>query len=174
VSRDRLLVIDADLPKRLALELQRRSRRAVTASELKLATGVKDAELLRGLQALYAGKEDFVLVTGDDRMPLEHGAVITETNATIAVIHPDIPDALTQHAWRLDVVHRQAHTMQRQQPLSVRRYTLDGSTVWRPRRRHLIEMAREGWVPWTPERGPDDPDPPPPPEPPPPTLWDQE
>jgi hypothetical protein len=174
VSRDRLLVIDADMPKRLAPALELRARRVVTASKLKLAENVKDAELLRGLAALFNGKEEWVLVTGDDRMPLEHGPVITETRATLAVIHPEVPVGLMQHSWRVDVVQRHAHTMQRQQPQTVRRYTIGGSTVWTPRRRHLIEMAREGWIPWSPQRSPEDPEPPPLPEPSPPTLWDQE
>jgi hypothetical protein len=170
VSRERLLIIDADMPKRLGPALENRSRRAVTASKLNLAENVKDAELLRGLAALFNGVEDWVLVTGDDRMALEHGPVIKETEATIAVVHPERPEGMTQHAWRIDVVQRFAHTMQAQEPQAVRRYTLSGSKVWTPRRRHILEIARHGWTPWTPDT-PDSPQgPPAPSEPPPPRL----
>ena len=130
MSRSRLLVIDADMPKRLAHAVDYRNRRAVSAEKLKLAQGVKDAALLRALAAMFNGKKDWVLVTGDDS--------------------------------------------QQQEPQSVRRYTINGSKVWTPRRRHVAEMARMGWTPWTPERGPDDAEPPPPPEPPPLSLWEQE
>lgn len=151
MSRDRLLVIDADMPKRLALVLGHRSRRAVTASKLNLAQGIKDGQLLRSLAALFGGKENWVLVTGDDNMPAEHGPAIKETEATIAVIHPERPAGISQHAWRIDLVHRWAHQMQRQEPQSVRRYTEGGSKVWTPRRRHVLEIARHGWRPWTPD-----------------------
>lgn len=174
MSRQRLLILDADIPKRLAAALEHRSRRAVTASRLHLAKGVKDGDLLGGLAAQFAS-EDWVLVTGDDRMPLEHGSVIKETEATVAIIHPDRPDGITQHAWRIDVVQRFAHTMQSQAPQTVRRYTVQGSNVWTPRRHHLLEIARKGWVPWTPAADPDTPErpPPKPSAPPPPTLWEQ-
>ena len=168
MSRDRLLIIDADCPSALAPMLESRGRRAVTASKLKLAQGVKDGPLLRALAAQFNGVEDWVLITGDDGMPNQHAAVIRETEATVAVIHPDRPATMTQHAWRIDVVQRFAHAMQEQEPQSVRRYTDKGSKIWTPRRRHIFEAGRMGWVPWTPRPEPGEPEPPaePPPRPP--------
>jgi hypothetical protein len=150
VSRDRLLVIDADLPKRLAPALGTRSRNAISAAALGLADNVKDPELLRALAANYGGKREWVLVTGDDGMPAEHGDVIRDTAATIATIHPEYPDGMTQHAWRIDVVQRWAHAMQDQKSQTVRRYTLSGSQVWKPRRRQTRQIALHGWTPWMP------------------------
>lgn len=150
MSRDRLLVIDADLPKRLAPALGYRNRNAITAAALGLADNVKDPELLRALAANYGGKREWVLVTGDDGMPAEHGEVILETAATIATIHPEYPEGMTQHAWRIDVVQRWAHAMQDQAARTVRRYTLSGSQLWRPRRRHTRQIALQGWTPWSP------------------------
>lgn len=143
-------MIDADLPKRLAPALGNRNRNAISAAALGLADNVKDPELLRALAANYGGKREWVLVTGDDGMPAEHGEVILETAATIATIHPEYPEGMTQHAWRIDVVQRWAHAMQDQTARTVRRYALSGSQVWKPRRRQTRQIALHGWTPWTP------------------------
>jgi len=81
-------------------------------------------------------------------MPAEHGAVLIETLATIATIHPEHPEGLTQDAWRRDVVHRWAHAFQTQTEANVRRYKSAGSQLWTPRRRHLRAAATKGWKPW--------------------------
>lgn len=151
MGRDRLLVVDADLPKSLAGSLRKRARDAVSAADLGLAHDVKDPDLLRGLVALYKGERDWTLVTGDDIMPAEHGPVIIETRATIATIFADYPRDVTEHAWRVDVVQRWAHAMQEQPLCTVRRYTLSGSKVWQPRRRHTHAIAKGGLKPWRPE-----------------------
>lgn len=149
MSRDRLLVIDADLPNRLAIALGARGRRALSAKSLGLADA-KDYELLRHL-ARRLGSEDWVLVTGDDAMPAEHAQVIYETDATIATIHPKRPAGLSEHHWRVDVVHRWAHAMQGQQPRLVRRYSLSRPAVWTPRQRHARLKVQRGWgAPWAP------------------------
>lgn len=154
MSRTHLLVVDADLPKRLATELALRGRAARSAADLGLAGGVTDPEVLRGI-AVEVEREvpgrRWVLVTGDDAMPAEHGDVIRETAATIATVHPDVPEGVLEDEWRRDVVHRWAHAMQEQQPGSVRRWSLGRSEVWCPRARH-VRLARErGWgAPWSP------------------------
>jgi hypothetical protein len=148
VSRQRLIVVDADLPRRLKGQLLSRGRRAIHAADLGLAEGVKDPELLRGLGELYGREVDWILVTGDDGMPAEHGPIIIETEATIATIHPEQPTDLTEHAWRIDVVQRWAHAMQAQVPQTVRRYDMAGGKVWTPRRRKIAAL---GWKPWRPE-----------------------
>lgn len=151
MSRGRLLVIDACIGKALAARLRDRGRNAVSTSSLGLAKDVKDPELLRGLAALYDDSEDWVLITGDDSMPAEHGPVIHETAATIATILPEWPEDVSEYQWLTDVIHRQVHVIQEQAPLAVRRYTLNGSRVWRPRRRHVKLIRQHGWTPWTPE-----------------------
>lgn len=136
-----------------------RHRDAVSAAELGLAE-VTDPELLRRLASRHAGARDWVLVTGDDAMPAEHGQIIHDTRATIATIHPDYPAGLTEHAWRTDVVHRWAHKMQDQEPGTVRRYSIDRSEVWRPRRRHRRQIAQHGWSSWSPASQPEPAEPP--------------
>lgn len=145
--RGRLLVIDADLGKRLYLP--QRGRRARSAAEMDLSRGVTDPELLRALGE-QLDDADWVLVTGDDKMPAEHGPVIVELEATIATISTEVPEGLTEFQWRVDVIHRWAHAMQAQPRGTVRRYSLNGSTVWRPRRRHLRLARERGWEPWRP------------------------
>jgi hypothetical protein len=151
VGRGRLLIIDADLPKSLAGTLRKRARKAVSAAELGLAFNVKDPNLLRSLAELYDGKCDWTLVTGDDAMPAEHGPIIIETGATVATIHPEYPDDVIEHAWRVDVTQRWAHAMQEQQLSTVRRYSIGRSEPWKPRRRHIRTIAKEGLTPWRPE-----------------------
>lgn len=152
MSRDRLLVVDADLGNGLAKRLRDRGRNAIATSQIELAHGVKDPEVLRGLRDRYGGDGSRVLVTGDDKLLAEHGPVISETNATVATIATDYPDGLAEFEWRTDVVQRWAHAMQAQTASTVRRYTDTGSAPWRPRRRHLYLARREGWNPWRPLR----------------------
>ena len=147
MSRDRLIVVDACLPKRLASRLKERKREAVSAASLNLDRHL-DPDLLRELAQRYNDKQAWVLVTGDDSMPAEHGAVIIETRATIATIHPEYPAEMTEHHWRIDVVQRFAHAIQSQEPEAVRRYALNGSVPWTPRRRHVRQIAKYGWTPW--------------------------
>jgi len=146
VASERLLVIDADLATRIATYLRERGRNARSAAELGLA-GHEDPDLLRALAVLG---EACTLITGDDAMPAEHGEVIVDTGATIATIHPEHPADVLEHYWRVDVVQRWAHAIQDQRPATVRRYSLSGSQVWRPRRRHLRMIRTHGWTPWQP------------------------
>lgn len=142
----RLIIVDADLPKRLATELRNRGRPAFSTADLGIAD-FKDPLLLTDLAGRYA-KEPWILVTGDDAMPAEHGEIIVETNATIATVHPEQPPSLTQDAWRRDVVHRWAHMLQTQTTGNVRRYNDRSSRLWAPRSRHVRAIATQGWVSW--------------------------
>jgi hypothetical protein len=151
MGRDTLLVVDANLPKPLVGSLKKRARNAISAAELGLSENVKDPELLRGLAERYNDSQEWVLVTGDDAMPAEHRQVIIDTQATIATIFPEYPEGVTEHAWNVDVVQRWAHAMQDQKRCTIRRYGLANSTPWRPRRRHIRTIAKEGLTPWRPE-----------------------
>jgi len=148
VGRSRLVVIDADLPRRLAHRLNERKRDAVSAYDLGL-DDLQDPDLLRELAKRYNGLRTWVLVTGDDSMPAEHGSVIIETQATIATLHPKYPPQMTEHHWRVDLVQRWVHAMQLQAPETVRRYALNGSLPWRPRRRQARQIAHHGWTSWS-------------------------
>jgi hypothetical protein len=129
------LIIDADLNKRVATELNRRGRDAIALSELQLRHA-KDPDLLRAL-AQHFSDERWVLVTGDDNMPAVHAAVIAEVNATIATVDPRRPPeyAESEDAWGREVTHRWAHAMEQQADGSVRRYSAGGGRRWSRRRR---------------------------------------
>jgi PIN like domain len=128
----RTLVIDENLPKRLATELNYRGRNAASVSALGLR-GSLDPELLRKLDAQLDG--DWVLVTADDAMPEDHAEALRNVGGTVATINPDRDEGWDIDAWRREVVHRWAHVMHDQPTGSVRRYSLRRHTTWRRRLR---------------------------------------
>jgi hypothetical protein len=91
----RLLVIDEGLNKRLGGEIRRRGRRAASVAQLHLR-GAKDPTLLR---TLFSRDPDCVLVTGDDRMPEDHGDVLAEVKATVATIDPERFAGYSEEEW---------------------------------------------------------------------------
>ena len=137
MAAEATLVIDADLPKRIATELNRRGRTAIALSELLLHRSL-DPDLLRAL-ADHFGDAPWVLVTGDDAMPAVHPEVINEVHATLATIDPrrshGYADDQAQDAWRREIVHRWAHKMAVQAPGTIRRYGENGGRTWTRRRR---------------------------------------
>jgi len=126
------LVIDADIDKRVATELKFRGRDAVATSELELHHE-KDEPLLRAL-ADHFGPNGWVLVSGDDAMPDDHGDVLAELGVTLATVDPRRPEVTEEAAWRRDVIHRWAHAIQIQEPGTIRRYSAVRHGLWRPRR----------------------------------------
>lgn len=142
----RLIIVDADLPRRLAPELAKRERPARSTAELGLSE-FNDPQLLQEL-ALRFESQPWILITGDDAMPAEHGETIVKARATVATIHPEQPPGITQDAWRRDIVHRWAHVFQTQADGEVRRYHGSGSRRWTARRRHIRAAAEGGWVTW--------------------------
>jgi hypothetical protein len=142
----RLIIVDADLPRRLAPELAKRDRPAFSTAEIGLSE-FNDPQLLQELAVRFESRP-WILITGDDAMPAEHGKTIVNTRATIATIHPERPVGITQDAWRRDIVHRWAHVFQTQADGDVRRYTNSGSRAWTARRRHIRAAAEGGWVTW--------------------------
>jgi hypothetical protein len=142
----RRIIVDADLPRRLAPELAKRGRPALSTAELGLSE-FNDPQLLQELAVRFES-QPWILITGDDAMPAEHGETIVKTRATIATIHPEQPPGITQDAWRRDIVHRWAHVLQTQADGHVRRYTRSGSRPWTARHRHIRAAAEGGWVTW--------------------------
>ena len=127
------LVIDADIHKRVATELNLRGRAAIALSELELHRA-KDEPLLEALVERLGDPASWVLVTGDDAMPDDHTDTLARLDVTLATIDPRRPLAVTEDTWRRDVIHRWAHVMPMQTPGSIRRYSLGRHGRWRARR----------------------------------------
>lgn len=128
----RLIVIDADLNKRLATELEARGRAACSLASLHLDRSLDPVVLRRLHERLTV---PWVLVTGDDRMPGDHGDVIVEVVATIATVDSRCPPGYGLDGYRREVVHRWAHVIAEQPAGLVRRYSLQGHRKWTlPRR----------------------------------------
>jgi hypothetical protein len=73
------------------------------------------------LTRLAGEHEDWILVTADDRMPLDHADTIEAIAATIATIDPRRRDDYNVDQWRREIVHRWAHAIHEQDAGSVLR-----------------------------------------------------
>lgn len=127
----RLIIVDASVNKRVATELKRRGREAISAAELGVDTLLDD----NLLQTLSERSDEWVLYTSDDRMPETHAQTIARLEPTIATLDPRRPSGQSEDQWASDVAHRWAHVIQRQAPGSVRRYNFARGQPWTPRRR---------------------------------------
>ena len=95
---------------------------------------MKDPQLLPKVAQLF-GPEECTLVTSDDNMPNEHGALIARLGLTIATLDgrwQRFGD--DQEQYKREVVHRWAHVMAEQELGSIRRYSTVAHRVWTPRR----------------------------------------
>lgn len=126
----RTLVIDADLPGRTRTELAHRGRRVERVQHYELKDS-KDPLLLPALDSLL---DDWILITGDDKMPFAHGNAIAAVGATIATIDPRRPQGISLVEWRLEVVHRWVHKMHEQEAGEIRRYSYKTHRIWTPLR----------------------------------------
>jgi predicted nuclease of predicted toxin-antitoxin system len=104
----RTLLLDENLPLRLAAELTARGHPAV-ALRRDARRAVLDAEVL-------AATGERVLVTAQEDLPREQAATLRRTGATVAVVHADGETA------KRETVHRWAHVMAAQPRGTVRRY----------------------------------------------------
>ncbi|HET6551858.1 MAG TPA: hypothetical protein VFG79_25540 [Solirubrobacter sp.] len=127
---DRTLVVDENLPKRLATELTYRGRNSVSVGSLGLK-GSLDPDLLRNLQAQLG--DDWILITADDALPEDHADALAEVGGTVATVHPDREPGWGVDAWRREIVHRWAHAIHEQARGTVRRYSLRRHAIWRRR-----------------------------------------
>jgi hypothetical protein len=127
----RIIVVDENLPKRLATELTYRGRDASSVASLGLR-GSSDPDLLRRLDSQL---DDWVLLTADDDLPDSHADAVREVAATIATINPEREDGWALDAWRREVCHRWAHAFHGQDAGTIRRYSLRRQGAWRVRRR---------------------------------------
>lgn len=95
---------------------------------------MKDEPLLQALVSHLGAASGWVLVSGDDATPDDHGNVLAELQVTLATIDPRRPPETKEAEWRRDVIHRWAHAMAAQDPGSIQRYSLSRHGIWRPRR----------------------------------------
>ena len=126
-----MLVVDEDLNKRLVGELRHRGRKTSGVRDLGLR-GSDDQPLLRKIHSLFP---DPVLITGDDHMPDDHAQLIEELGATIATIAPCAPQDPKEDQYEREIVHRWAHVMHTQPKGTRERYSLNGHTKWKTRKR---------------------------------------
>lgn len=122
------MVIDEDMPSRTRTELWHRGRNAKRVKHFGLS-GSKDPQLL---PALDDKLDDWILITGDDKMPMAHAEAIEAAGATIATIDPRVPAGIELIQWRLEVVHRWAHRIHEQERGEVRRYSYKAHRLWTP------------------------------------------
>lgn len=128
----RLLVIDENLSKRIAVELRRRGRNAKTVASFGF-TGWKDPRLLEQLHEI---DPDCVLISGDDLMPATHATDLARFRTTVAIVYPwDATRSLAEPEWDHEIVQKWVHRIESQPPGSILRYTLDGGRRWTVRKR---------------------------------------
>jgi hypothetical protein len=133
----RTLLIDEDLDHRLAAHLRARGRAALSADEVG-TKGRVDQAVLRHLSRL---SYEWVLVTADDSMPLEHGRLIHDINATIATIDGAkkqqwrVRGILTPDEFEFETVQRWAHKIADMPAGSIRRFSPTDHHAWTRRRR---------------------------------------
>ena len=125
------VVVDECLTTRIGTALRKRGRKATSVAALGLK-GLKDGPLIL---TLAERSDPWVLLTADDELPRRWHAVIEETRATVAIIHPTCPASHTANQWHHDVAHRWAHVFGEQEQGTVRRYSLKAHRLWTPRNR---------------------------------------
>jgi hypothetical protein len=114
LSPERRLIVDATFPWRIAEELERRGYRDATSPHQLGNPKIKDPPLLK---MIHDDLEPAVLVTFDNKMPVEHAALLIGYGTTLAVVDKDAepPDLTRDEYWR-EVIHRHAHRMANQEP----------------------------------------------------------
>jgi hypothetical protein len=71
--------------------------------------------------------EPAVLVTYDNKMPVEHCLLLERHGTTLAVVDKDaVPDQLTLEQYWRDVIHRHAHRCATQAEASLFKYRQNG------------------------------------------------
>ena len=71
--------------------------------------------------------EPAVLITFDNKMPVQHAALLIRYATTLAVVDKDgQPLELTREEYWREVIHRHAHRMANQEPGSAWKYNLRG------------------------------------------------
>jgi hypothetical protein len=114
------IVLDENLPWSVAAELKGRGYSATSNYALN-ASGLEDPEWLEVVANLPPPAA--VLVTFDNKMPVEHSAWLTDLEVTLAVVDSaNRPSDLTPPQYWREVIHRHAHSMVAQEPGSWWKY----------------------------------------------------
>jgi hypothetical protein len=109
------------MPWRIAEELAARGYRDATSPHQMGDADIKDPPLLKLIHDKY---EPAVLVTFDNRLPLQHAALVARYGTTLAVIDKAAqPDDLTREEYWREVIHRHAHRMAHQEAGSQFKYS---------------------------------------------------
>jgi hypothetical protein len=124
------MVLDEDMWPRLATELRGRGKQAIALKNTELK-GSDDQDLIKAIGSWT----DTILLTRDDNMPSEHEGAIASVQLTIAVVAPRASDEFTEQSWEREIIHRWLHLIEFQGPGSIIRYTHNGRSLWRPRKR---------------------------------------
>jgi hypothetical protein len=136
MAQGRPLYLDEDVPKRLATELDRRGRNALSiySDEQK---GTLDGDLVTMLCERFG--QDVVLVTANESMPVEHEAELKATGIALAIVD-GVHGETQQEEWKRETVHRWAHLMEAQEPGTWRRYSPHRHGRWTRRRRPRLRV----------------------------------
>lgn len=120
-------MVDEDLNRRLATELERRGRPATTIPALQLR-GADDTPVL---DTLTKRTPQPVLVTGDMDMPRDHADALARSSVAVCIVAPPPKDsALTEDEWYRELVHRWIHRMVEQAPATAYVYGARGRRRW--------------------------------------------
>jgi hypothetical protein len=127
----RLLVIDEQINSKLAIELGRRGKNALSVQAL-FEKGLRNPDLLERLGQEYP---NCVFITEDDTLPIDHPQSVGHTTVAIAIIDPEAPAGYDLEQWDAEMVHRWAHRIEEQAIGTVRRYSGNGNSKWHVRKR---------------------------------------
>lgn len=120
MSPDRRIVVDATFPWRIAGELRARGFLEATSPHELGNARIKDPPLLK---LIHHSLEPAVLVTFDNKMPVEHRSLLDRYGTTLAVVDKDaVPIDLTLEQYWRDVIHRHAHRFAVQAAASLFKY----------------------------------------------------
>jgi hypothetical protein len=109
------------MPWRIAEELAARGYRNATSPHQLGDADIKDPPLLR---LIHDKCEPAVLVTFDNRLPIQHAQLVAKCRTTLAIIDKNAqPPELTREEYWREVIHRHVHRMVHQDAGSCFIYT---------------------------------------------------
>lgn len=135
------------------MQFKQRGRRAVSYVELGLE-GLEDEAALPGLVKVT---EPWVLVTGDDILPLEHeevlGTVLKASDGSVATVdgrrelfNEKRGTAYEPEPFKQETVQRWVHKIAEQERDAIRRYTPLNALKWYPTPAQKARLARKNSV----------------------------
>ena len=130
-SERKLIYFDENLSWKISVEVGARGYQTSSASKVGFE-GKLDQALLAQLPGVF---DEFVLLTGDEAMPLVHASHVKRHGTTIAVVSGSAKrSGVPPNQWNRDTIHRWAHRIATQEDGTIRRYSPTRTTLWTPRR----------------------------------------